>query len=147
MNAPDASELAWTAHPARRRPHHVALLFAVTLFAAYAVLVALQSFFLCVLAIAILLASTASFWLPTHYQLDREGVRERRWGRRRTRPWADIRRLEIGPQAALISPFARPHALDRMRGMMIYFDGGPREEIVRQLRAHAAPPALQPPHA
>ncbi|MBK9071225.1 MAG: hypothetical protein IPL79_09530 [Myxococcales bacterium] len=144
MNAPDASELAWTAHPARRRPHHVALLIAITLFAAYAVLVALQSFFLCGLAIAILLASTASFWLPTHYQLDGEGVRERRWGRRRRRSWAQIRRLVIGPQAALISPFARPHPLDRMRGLMIYFDGGPRDEIVRRLRAHAAPPALQP---
>ena len=61
----------------------------------------------------ILLASTASFWLPTHYRLDAEGVHARRWGRRRMRPWSDMRRLMIGPQAALISPFARPHPCSR----------------------------------
>ena len=146
MHGPADTPLQWTAHPARRRPHHVALLIAVTLFAAYAVLIALQSFFLCGLAVAMLLASTASFWLPTHYQLDDVGVCERRWGRRRFRPWGDMRRLVVGPTAALLSPFGRPHALDRLRGMMIYFDDGPRDEIVRRMRAHVPPSALQPSH-
>lgn len=132
------ADLAWTAHPAARKPHHAALLVAVCLFSAYAVLVASRSLLLCALAVVILLASTSRFWLRTHYVMDALGIAERHAGRHRYRAWDGLRRLEIGPSAALLSPFAAPNLLERARGMVVYFDGGSREEIINRLRQHLA---------
>jgi len=89
--------LAWTAHPARRRPRDLALVAAVLFLTAGAVLVAFESLFMTGLAVVILLLSITSFLFPTHYRLSEEGVEERRLGVRRARRWADLRRVEIGP--------------------------------------------------
>jgi hypothetical protein len=127
--------ITWTAHPARRRPQQIALVAAVVLLSAWAVMVTLDSAYLALLAAVLLVLAVAPFWLPTHYRLDDDGVEERRWPRRRFRAWRELRRIEIGPGAALVSPFARRHALDRMRGLIVYFDGGPRDRIVAALQA------------
>jgi hypothetical protein len=131
-------ELRWTAHPAKRRPHHVALVVMIVLLSSWAVMVSLRSAFLAGLAAAILLVSVSAFLLPTRYKLDDDGVEEVRLGRRRFRAWSDLRRLQIGPGAALVSPFARKHWLERYRGMILYLDGAPRDEVVAALRAKIA---------
>jgi len=142
-------ELRWTAHPARSRPRDVALVAAVVLLASWAVMVALRSPFLTVLAAVILLVSIAPFLLPTHYRLDDDGVEERRFGRRRFRAWRDLRRWQVGPGAALVSPFARRHWLERYRGILLYLDGADRDQVVATLRERidgaAAAPAAEPP--
>jgi hypothetical protein len=127
-------ELRWTAHPAKRRPRDVALVAMVLMFSAYAVLLFTRSAFLALLAIVFLLISVAPFLAPTHYTLDDEGVHERRLGRRRFRAWGELRRLQIGPGAALVSPFARPHWLERHRGMILYLDGADRDAVIAALR-------------
>jgi hypothetical protein len=125
----------WTAHPARRRPQDVMLLVAVVMFSSYAVLVSLGSAFLAVLAIVILLVAVTPFIAPTRYRLDGEGVSERRLGRRRFRAWADLRRVQIGKGAALVTPFAKPSWMDRYRGILLYLDGADRDRVVGLLRA------------
>lgn len=127
-------EVRWTAHPARRRPQDVFLVAAVVLVSAWAVLVALESPYLALLATVILVVSVAPFLLPTHYRLDDDGVEERRLWTRKRRAWTDLRRLQIGPGAALVSPFARPSFLDRHRGLLLYLDGADRERVVAVLR-------------
>lgn len=126
--------LAWTAHPARRRPRDLALVAAVLFLTTGAVLVSFESLFMTGLAAVILIVSIASFLFPTHYRLSDEGVEERRLGMRRARRWADLRRLEIGPGAALVSPFARKSWLDRTRGFLLLFDGADRQAVVAELR-------------
>ncbi len=128
-------ELRWTAHPAKRRPRDVALVAAVVLLSSWAVMVALRSFFLAGLAAVILLVSVAAFLAPTHYALTALGVEQRRLGRRSFRPWTELRRARIGPGAALLSPFARPHRLERYRGVMVYFDGADRAQVIAAVRA------------
>lgn len=127
--------LRWTSHPARRRPDQLALVAAVVLLSAWAIMVSLGSGYLALLGAILLLLAIAPFWMPTHYCLDDDGVEERRWPRRRYRRWSELRRVQIGPGAALVSPFERAHRLERFRGLMIYFDGGPRDAIVAALRA------------
>jgi hypothetical protein len=126
-------ELRWTAHPARRRPQDVFLVAAVVLGSAWAVMVTLGSPLLAALASVFLLASVAPFLFPTHYVLDDVGVESRRLWTRRRRAWADLRRLEIGPGAALVSPFARRTWMDRTRGMLLYLDGADRDRVVALL--------------
>ena len=113
-----AVALAWTAHPARRRPRDLALVAAALFLTSGAVLVSFES----------------SFLFPTHYRLSDEGVEERRLGMRRARRWGELRRLEIGPGAALVSPFARKSWLDRTRGFLLLFDGADRQVVVDELR-------------
>jgi len=132
-------ELRWTAHPARRRPQDVALVAAVVLLSAWAIMVSLQSAYLAALAAVVLVLSVSPFLLPTHYRINDDGVEEVRIGRRRFRPWSELRRLQIGAGAALVSPFARPHWLDRHRGILLYFDGADRDQVVAALRARIAP--------
>ena len=127
-------ELTWTAHPVKRRPRDAALVAMVVLFSAYGVMAFTRSIFLALLAIAILLVSIAAFLLPTRYTLDDEGVEERRLGRRRFRAWSELRRVQVGAGAALVSPFARKHWADRYRGMILLLDGAPREQVVALLK-------------
>jgi len=128
----------WTAHPARRRPAELAL-FAAVFFVTLAGIASLfQSGFFTVLAAAMLVLGVAPFLFPTRYEIDEQGVREVRLGHRRERRWQDLRRLEIGPGAALVSPFARRNWLDRHRGLILYFDGGDREAVIAALRARIA---------
>ncbi len=126
--------LDWTAHPARRRPRDLALVAAVLFLTTGAVLVSFESLFMTGLAALILVLSVASFLFPTHYRLSEEGIEERRLGVRRARRWADLRRLEIGPGAALVSPFARKSLLDRTRGFLLLFDGADRQAVVDELQ-------------
>ena len=127
-------EVRWTAHPARRRPQDVFLVVAVVLVSAWAVLVTLESPWMALLAAVILLASVAPFLVPTHYVIDDDGVEERRLWTRKRRAWGDLRRLQVGPGAALVSPFARRNWLDRHRGVLLYLDGADRERVVSLLR-------------
>lgn len=128
--------LAWTSQPARRRPDHAALLAAVVLLSAWAIMVTLEAPYLALVGAVLLLVSVAPFWMPTRYRLDDDGIELRRWPRTRRRPWAELRRAQIGASAALVSPFAEPNRLDRFRGLVLYFDGGDRAAIVAALRAH-----------
>jgi hypothetical protein len=102
---------------------------------AWAVLETLAAPGLALLAVVLIAAAVAPFWLPTRYQIDDAGIEERRWPRRRRRAWAELRRVDVGPRALLVSPFARPSWLDRHRGVIVMFDGGDRAAIVAAVRA------------
>jgi hypothetical protein len=128
----------WTAHPARRRPRDVALVAAVTLLTAGAVVGALESLYLGALAVAILLASVAPFLFPTRYVLSDLGIEQKTVFRARSRPWAELRRVSVGREAALVSPFSRRHWLDRYRGIVVLFDGADRDAVVGILRQRVA---------
>jgi hypothetical protein len=130
-------DLRWTAHPAKQRPRDVALVASVVLLSTWLVLITLESAYLAALAAVILVVSVAPFLAPTRYRVDDEGVEERRLGRRRYRAWRDLRRAQVGPGAALLSPFARPHWLERYRGLMLHLDGlddGARAQVIAAVR-------------
>src|SRR5262249_662110 len=111
----------------------------IVLLSSWAVLVSLRSAFLAGLAAAILLVSVRAFLVPTPYQLRpaAPGARGARPAPRAFRAGGAPRRLQVGPGAALVSPFARKHWLERYRGMILYLDGldgAPRDEVIAALR-------------
>jgi hypothetical protein len=132
--------VSWTAHPARSRPRDIALVAAVLLLTMGAVLTSLGSAFLAVLAAVIIVVSIAPFLFPTHYALTDEGVEERRLWSTRARRWKDLRRLEVGRGAALVSPLARKSWLDRYRGLILQLDGADRDQVVRILNERMSTP-------
>jgi hypothetical protein len=127
-------DIAWTAHPARRQPEQIALIAAIVLVTTSVVLVTLESAWLALLAAVILLASVAQFLFPTRYRLSDAGVHEQSLLRRKFRAWRDLRRVQVGLGAALVSPFARPSWMDRYRGIMLYLDGSDRDAVIARLR-------------
>jgi hypothetical protein len=96
---------------------------------AWAVLVSLHSVPLAGLAVGVLLISTASFWLPTRYVIDDDGVSVSRISGYHRRRWRDLRRYSFGSRTVLLSPFAKPHRLDRFRGVVILLDGAPIDAL------------------
>lgn len=127
-------ELCWTAHPAKKRPRDVALVVAVLFLTAGAVLTSFESVFFTFLAVVIVVVSVGQFLFPTRYRLDDRGIEERRFGLARRRAWGDLRRVQVGKDAALVSPFSRPSWLDRYRGFWLLFDGADREAVIGELR-------------
>jgi hypothetical protein len=127
----------WTAHPAKRRPRDVALVAAVVLVTVGGVLGTFHSALFAAIASVLLVVSVAPFLLPTRYVLSDDGIEQRRAGRTRARRWRELRRVEVGREAALVSPFARPSALDRYRGIVVLLDGVDgerRDRVVAILR-------------
>jgi hypothetical protein len=131
---PMAGHLKWTAHPARQRPRELVLVLSVLLLTMGAVLSTFQSLFFALLAATILIAAVASFLFPTHYEISEWGIREQRLGRKRARPWNELRRLQLGDRGALLSPFARASWMDRYRGVTLLFDGVDRATVVANLQ-------------
>lgn len=132
----DAVALTWTAHPAKRRPQDAMLAACVIALATYAVLVGMQSAWLAAIAAVMLVLAVSPFLVRTRYRLDADGIAERRLFVTRTRRWSELRRLEIGRTAALVSPYAHRRWLDRYRGVTVWFDGADRDAVVRVLEEH-----------
>jgi hypothetical protein len=130
---------SWTAHPARRRPRELALVVAVVSTTAAAILISFQSALLAALSAVILVVAVAPFLLPTRYTITDEGIAAERAFVRRERRFSELRRLEVGPRAALVSPFRRPHLLDRRRGLLVLLDGAERRRVVALLAERIAP--------
>ena len=116
------------------------LLVAVVLLTAWAIMALLEAAFLAVLGMVILVVATAPFWAKTRYALTDDGVEEHRLGRRKARVWSELRRVQAGPGAVLVSPFARPNWMDRYRGIVLYLDGADRTQVLAEVRARIPAP-------
>lgn len=131
--------VTWTTHPARARPLAglvvLALVAAVSVLAGRAMGPGLG--FTAWIFAALLLGSVSGFLLPTRYELDDERIRVRHLFAVRTRERSAIRRIEIGPGAARLSPFPRPRRLDRFRALVVPLDGAPGDARARLERWRA----------
>jgi len=126
--------MTWTAHPAKRRPRDVALVVAVTCVTAGVVLMTFESWLLAGVAACVLIVAVAPFLLPTRYTVTDDEIAAERALVTRRRRFADLRRLEVGRDAALVSPLPRPSWRDRHRGIWVWFDGADRDRVVSLLR-------------
>lgn len=127
--------VVWIAHPARSRPRDLALVATVFFLTLAGALTMTESVFLTAVAAVVLVAGVAPFLFPTEYKIDDWGLEARGLFRTRARPWSELRRLEVGPGAALVSPLARRSRLDRYRGIYLLFDSADRDRVVAALRA------------
>ncbi len=130
---------SWTAHPARRRPRDLALVVAVVAITMAVVLTSFESLPLALLAGAVLAIAVAPFLLPTRYVVTDEAIEVARGLRRVRRRFADLRRVEIGDELAVLSPFPTPRRLDRFRALVVFLDGADRERVAAILRARVRP--------
>ncbi len=80
----------------------------------------------------VLVTSVWRFFLPTSFELDRNGIDQRRFGHRRRIPWKAIRRLERCAAGVLILHHADDCPMDRLRGLFLPW-GEKRREVLAHI--------------
>ncbi|MBN2294457.1 MAG: hypothetical protein JXM70_18655 [Pirellulales bacterium] len=90
---------------------------------------------LALLAIVVIAAAMWRFFLPTSFQLDRNGLEQIRFGYRRRVPWKSIRRHERCQTGVLLLPHSDDCPLDRLRGLFLPWNDN-REEVLAQIDFH-----------
>ncbi len=111
-------KISWTSHPARENPVKLGMVVTITtLFLIFFWFVAGPWW--CVLTIVVVFLSLYSFWLPTRYTLDDEGIEVSRFLYRRRFPWSRFRRYEIDRGGIFLGTFRKPSRLDPFRGLYL----------------------------
>ncbi|HMB68585.1 MAG TPA: hypothetical protein VKU85_04715 [bacterium] len=108
--------VAWQAWPLRRSPGRGALAVVVVAGSVWGVASWTGNPWLTALAVVVLGASVAPFFVPTGYRLSDEGVEVRKPWRRRSRPWDEFRAVLAGKDLVVLSPFERRTWLETIRG-------------------------------
>jgi hypothetical protein len=91
------------------------------------------------MSLAILLAATASLYLPVRYRLGPEGVTVWFLGVPSTRTWDHYRNYYVHDTGVHLTTMPQPSALDPFRGHMLLFAGN-RESVVPYIKARIRRP-------
>jgi hypothetical protein len=88
------------------------------------------------MAITVLLAMTASLFLPVRYRLDDQGVTVHFLGAPSFRPWEHYRNYYIHDTGVHLTTMPQPSALDPFRGHLLLYGGGNKGAVVQIVKAH-----------
>ena len=100
--------LEWTTHPIKRRPWTA---IGVTLFifvVSFVVLVATDSQWFGFVALVVLFASVAKFYMPTKFRLSEKEVMIKSTTQTIKKPWSMFRSFYPDKNGVLLSPFTEP---------------------------------------
>lgn len=117
MDEPD--ELSWTTHPFRRQRARGMAGLGVSLAALGLVHAWARTAALTGLGALLLLVSLWPFYFPTRWRLDGAGVEADYGLWRRRWPWERFRAFVPVRGAVVLTPFARPHLLERWRAVLV----------------------------
>lgn len=127
----------WTAHPARERPlAAVGAACVIVLFAGATYLFSERETW-ALFVTAVFCLALNRFYFVTRYSISDDEITARLpLLRTRTLRWDEVRRIEIGPNGAWVSPYRRRSWREQRRGVHVLF-GRQRERILRELRSRA----------
>ncbi|MCA9791505.1 MAG: hypothetical protein KC910_06905 [Candidatus Eremiobacteraeota bacterium] len=123
-----------TFHPAAERPAAAAGL-AFFLGLAGAVLMQMLTPVVALVLCLALAGSVAAFFVPTVYEFGDETITVRRWGADQSYAWSRFRSFEQDKNGVFLSPYRRPHRLDRLRGVFLPMDRARRHQLRPLLEA------------
>jgi hypothetical protein len=125
----ESTVLKWSSHPVKKRTT-ISILVVLFLLAVWLVVyLTTSSLFLTGLSVVIMLASLASFFVPTRYELDQEKVGIHYVLGKKERPWSAFRSFYVDKNGVLLSPFPKPSRLENFRGIYVRFDQN-KERVV-----------------
>ncbi len=135
--------LEWSVHPAREHPRRTLAALAMVVVVLGLVGAAFGSPFYVVLACVFLLAALFPYLTPTHYSLDRHGVRVRTPLGQHRRPWEQFRLYRIGGDQILLCTRRTPSRLETYRGCRLFLSGN-GSQVRAALESMGIPHAGQP---
>ncbi len=128
--------LTYIAHPMRESPGKAILFWLAVAFTIWAVWWNVQSPFLTVFAVIVLMGALTSFYLPTTYSLnEREASQSRVTGSKRIE-WSRVRSVSDEKDGLFLSPFPVKSVLENFRGLYLPYRGN-REVILDWVREFA----------
>ena len=95
--------------------------------------VILRSPVLGLLGFAIILGSTAEFWLGSSYEIDHKGVRSRTGLSLTSIEWEQVKRIINEGNAIRVSPLEKAGSLDPFRGVLLRFAADQRSQVEEAL--------------
>jgi hypothetical protein len=139
--------MSWTTHPMQRRPLATVLVTIFILIISMLVYLAMESKAFSVLALVVLFASLARFYLPTRYRLTDRSITIKSLTQTVNKPWSMYRSCYPDKNGILLSPFAEPSRLENFRGIYLLF-GDNKEEVTStvkdRIKKHREPSADRP---
>ncbi len=130
-----AEVLEWTSHPARERPLATALLVLIILLAGMTAAVVMGNAWWGFLGVALLFLSLWTYFLPTRFRIDGEGVSKKSVFGTERKPWGEVRKVIPDRYGVLLSPFPQDTRLAKFRGLSVQFAGN-GEEVLEAIRRH-----------
>jgi hypothetical protein len=131
---PEGTLLEWTCHPMKRRPLVTAAVILFVVILAVLVYVITSSRFMTLLALIILFASLAKFFLPTTYRFSDRRIAIKTTTQTLYKEWRLFRSYYPDKNGVLLSPFAGPSRLENFRGIYVMFNEN-REEVLEVVKS------------
>ena len=130
--------MKWTVHPAKRNPTKTVLsaLF-ITLFLVFVGV--FYGIFWSIFGFIVLLVSLHSYFFPTSYAVDGKEVIIKNIFMTQKRRLTEFRKVYVGKNGMLLSPFRRKTFLNQFRGVFLLFPEQHRE-VVEFLRTRIEKP-------
>ncbi len=125
----------WMTHPMRKRPVTAMLVIVFILVTSMLVFYATASKLFTGLALIVLFASTAKFFLPTRFKMTDKQVIIKTTTQKIKKNWKNFRSFYPDKNGVLLSPFLEPSRLENFRGMYLIFADN-KEEVVNQVKQH-----------
>ncbi len=109
-------KISWQVFPAREYPKKT-VGAAVFLVALHVFIFIFYGPFWTIFALAVFFLALNSYFFPSSYILDNEGVLIVRWYSKHGRKWNEFRRVIFAKNGVVLSPFSRKTFLDNFRGI------------------------------
>ncbi|MBD3169823.1 MAG: hypothetical protein GF307_10100 [candidate division Zixibacteria bacterium] len=113
--------MTYVNHPAACSAKRTAIVVLFLLAVFVAVYFTTESVVLTAVAVLIMVGSLASFFLPTTYIFDTEGLHIKTMSGKRSFNWGRFRSFYPDKNGVLLSPYLRPSRLENFRGVYIRF--------------------------
>ena len=127
--------LEWTTHPLRRKPLVAMLVTVFILVVGLLVFITTASKVFGTLALVVLFASLAKFYMPTRYRLSNRRVMIKTTTQTIYKDWSRFRSFYPDKNGILLSPFIQPSRLENFRGTYLIFENN-KDEVIRFVREH-----------
>lgn len=130
--------LTWKVQPWRSSPKKLMTIFAVAVLAGVTGAVFLRQFWLGAAGVAIVLGSTAEYWMGSRYKVNEKSAEARTGMSFYQMEWGEVRRVIVSQDNLRLSPLKEAGRLDPFRGVVLKFADNNREVVLRVVRERCA---------
>jgi len=134
------NQLEWKTHPLKKRPMAATLVTIFIFVIAILVYSMTESKIFPTLALVVLFASLAKFYLPTRFLLDDRYIMIKSTTQTIKKEWINFRSFYPDKNGVLISPFLEPTRMENFRGLYLIFDNN-KDEVITFVKNHINPEA------
>ena len=129
-------ELCWSVCPAKIHPRKA--LFGLLVILLFGALITTTNLILGICLIGVLVGTQATFFFPTRFSLDDEGLRANYPLRTKYYTWQQVRRVKFFKEACYLFTRKKPSNLDGWTGIAVFY-GAKRHEVVSAIKSHLSP--------